>query len=218
MFSGGFEAYEDPPAGSGLEPVTTCSGLEPVTTYSGLQPVANVQRRAQEQLRQRLAGALPVWLVSESHWRPGSYRLRVAESDKPGLHRMTSTMLQALDEIMVSARLSQVELIRRHPSQAATHRLHETIAGLAVLKLPPSWPASSLSVHGRCVTERTLFKLRVVYTVKLRKFFQVNMCVSIKHMYITGFEARACQAMWANRSDLALYEVQQTLWFEAAWR
>ena len=68
---------------------------------------------------------------------------------------MTPTMLQALDDIMVSARLSQVELVRAHPSQAANHRFHQTIAGLALLKLPPSLATSSLSIHGRCITERT---------------------------------------------------------------
>ena len=35
-------------------------------------------------------------------------------------------------------------------------------------------------------------------------------------MRITGFEARALHALWADRGDLALFEVEQALWFEAA--
>ena len=34
-------------------------------------------------------------------------------------------------------------------------------------------------------------------------------------MRITGFEARLLHELWANRSDLALFEVEQALWFEA---
>ena len=34
-------------------------------------------------------------------------------------------------------------------------------------------------------------------------------------MCITGFEARVLHELWANRSDLALFEVEQALWFEA---
>ena len=36
-------------------------------------------------------------------------------------------------------------------------------------------------------------------------------------MRITGWEARALHELWANRSDLALFEVEQALWFEAVW-
>ena len=36
-------------------------------------------------------------------------------------------------------------------------------------------------------------------------------------MRITGFEARLLHELWANRSDLALFEVEQALWFEAVW-
>ena len=34
-------------------------------------------------------------------------------------------------------------------------------------------------------------------------------------MRITGFEARALHELWGNRSDLALFEMEQVLWFEA---
>ena len=34
-------------------------------------------------------------------------------------------------------------------------------------------------------------------------------------MIISGFEARALHELWANRNDLALFEVEQVLWFEA---
>ena len=34
-------------------------------------------------------------------------------------------------------------------------------------------------------------------------------------MRITGWEARALHELWANRCDLALFEVEQALWFEA---
>ena len=34
-------------------------------------------------------------------------------------------------------------------------------------------------------------------------------------LIISGFEARALHELWANRSDLALFEVEQALWFEA---
>ena len=34
-------------------------------------------------------------------------------------------------------------------------------------------------------------------------------------MCIPSFEARVLHELWANRSDLALFEVEQVLWFEA---
>jgi hypothetical protein len=35
------------------------------------------------------------------------------------------------------------------------------------------------------------------------------------HMIREGFEERVLQAMWGGRTDLALFEVEQALWFEA---
>jgi len=68
---------------------------------------------------------------------------------------MTPGMLQTLDETMVSAGLPKVELVRKHPGQAAHHRFHFTIAGLALLELPPSLATSSSPINGRCFAEQT---------------------------------------------------------------
>ena len=98
-----------------------------------------------------------MWLVCESPWRDvRGNRIRVAHSDKPRLHRLTPTMLQALDDRLVSAQLPKLELVRSHQNQAAVnnHRFHNTIAGVALVKLPPVLADSALAIQGRCFTER----------------------------------------------------------------
>ena len=137
----------------------SCMSSIQYTQYEAQDPgphrCSNPRAQEPEQLRQRLASALPVWLMCDSPWRPGSCRVRLGDSDKPWLHRITPGMLQTLDNIMVSARLPKVELVRAHPAEAANHRLHWTIAGLALLELPPSRATSSSPVQGRCFTEQT---------------------------------------------------------------
>ena len=109
--------------------------------------------RAQEQLHQRLKATLPVWLVCESPWRGSRCRVRIADSDKPGLHRLTPTMLQALDNRLVSAQLPKLELVRSNPEQMVNHRFTDTIAGLVLVKLPPVLVTSAFAIKGRCFTE-----------------------------------------------------------------
>ena len=110
-------------------------------------------KQAQEQLHRRLEATLPVWLVCESPWRGSRCRVRIADSDKPGLHRLTPTMLQALDDRLVSAQLPKLELVRSNPEQVVNHRFTDAIAGLALVKLPPVLAASALDIQGRCFTE-----------------------------------------------------------------
>ena len=144
MCSGVFAAFD-----RGFSPDEIQDGSHGVETSCCPNP------RAQEQLHQRLEAALPVWLVCESPWRGSSYRVRVADFDKPGLHRLTPTMLQALDDCLVSAQLPRLELIRTCGSrQGVNHRFTNTIAGLVLVKLPPVLAASALAIQGRCFTER----------------------------------------------------------------
>ena len=143
MFSGGFAAFDG-----------VLSSDEIQDGSHGLEPSCCPNPRAQEQLHQRLEAALPVWLVCESPWRGSSYRVRVADFDKPGLHRLTPTMLQALDDRLVSAQLPRLELIRSCVNQGVNHRFTNTIAGLVLVKLPPVLAASALAIQGRCFTER----------------------------------------------------------------
>ena len=147
MFSGGFAAFDGVPSPD--EAQGGSHGLDPSCCPSP-------RARAQEQLHQRLEAALPVWLVCESPWRGSSYRVRVADFDKPGLHRLTPTMLQALDDRLVSAQLPKLDLVRSHQNQAAgvNLRFHNTIAGVALVKLPPVLADSALAIQGRCFTER----------------------------------------------------------------
>ena len=119
----------------------------------GLETSCCPNPRAQEQLHQRLEATLPVWLVCESPWRGSRCRVRIADSDKPGLHRLTPTMLQALDNRLVSAQLPELELVRSNPEQMVNHRFTDTIAGLALVKLPPVLAASAFAIKGRCFTE-----------------------------------------------------------------
>ena len=112
----------------------------------GLETSCCPNPRAQEQLHQRLKGTLPVWLVCESPWRGSRCRVRIADSDKPGLHRLTKTMLQALDNRLVSAQLPKLELVRSNPEQIVNHRSTDTIAGLVLVKLPPVLAASALAI------------------------------------------------------------------------
>ena len=67
---------------------------------------------------------------------------------------MTPTMLQALDDRLVSAQLPRLELIRSCVNQGVNHRFTNTIAGLVLVKLPPVLAASALAIQGRCFTER----------------------------------------------------------------
>ena len=144
MFSGVFAAFDGVPSPDEIQDGS-----------HGLEPSCCPNPRAQEQLHQRLEAALPVWLVCESPWRGSSYRVRVADFDKPGLHRLTPTMLQALDDRLVSAQLPRLELIRTCGSrQEVNHRFANTIAGLVLVKLPPVLAASALAIQGRCFTER----------------------------------------------------------------
>ena len=145
MFSGDFAAFDCVPY-----PDEVQDGSH------GLEPSCCPNPRAQEQLHQRLEAALPVWLVCESPWRGSRCRVRIAVSDKPGLHRLTPTMLQALDDRLVSAQLPKLDLVRSHQNQAAgvNLRFHNTIAGVALVKLPPVLADSALAIQGRCFTER----------------------------------------------------------------
>ena len=103
--------------------------------FDGVPSPDEVQ--AQEQLHQRLEAALPVWLVCESPWRGSRYRVRVADSAKPGFRRLAPTMLQALDDRFVSAQLPRLELVRSNPEERVNHRFANTIAGVVLVKLPP---------------------------------------------------------------------------------
>ena len=144
MFSGGFAAFDGVPS-----PDENQDGSH------GLEPSCCPNPRAQEQLHQRLEAALPVWLVCESPWRNArGNEIRVAHSDKPGLHRLTPTMLQALDDRLVSAQLPRLELVRSNPEERVNHRFANTIAGVVLVKLPPVLAASALDIKGRCFTER----------------------------------------------------------------
>ena len=149
MFSGDFAAFDGVPSpGEVQDGSHGPTGFQPVLAQQASNP------RAQEQLHQRLEVALPVWLVCESPWRGPWYRVRVADSDKPGLHRLTPTMLQALDDRLVSAQLPRLELVRSNPEERVNHRFANTIAGLVLVKLPPVLAASALAIQGRCFTER----------------------------------------------------------------
>ena len=148
MFSGDFAAFDGVPSPD--EAQGRSHGLDPSCCPTP-------RARAQEQLHRRLEAALPVWLVCESPWRDvRGNRIRVAHSDKPGLHRLTPTMLQALDDRLVSAQLPKLDLVRSHQNQAAgvNLRFHNTIAGVALVKLPPVLADSALAIQGRCFTER----------------------------------------------------------------
>ena len=145
MFSGGFAAFDGVPSPD--EAQGRSHGLDPSCCPTP-------RARAQEQLHRRLEAALPVWLVCESPWRDvRGNRIRVAHCDKPGLHRLTPTMLQALDDRLVSAQLPKLELVRSNPDEVVNHRFTDTIAGLVLVKLPPVLAASALEIQGRCFTE-----------------------------------------------------------------
>ena len=148
MFSGDFAAFDGVPSPD--EAQGRSHGLDPSCCPT---PKA----RAQEQLHQRLEAALPVWLVCESPWRGSRYRVRVADSAKPGLRRLTPTMLQALHDRLVSAQLPKLDLVRSHQNQAAgvNLRFHNTIAGVALVKLPPVLAGSAWDIQGRCFRGRT---------------------------------------------------------------
>jgi hypothetical protein len=45
--------------------------------------------------------------------------------------------LSVLDEQLQSAQLDKLNLVRDHPGQSTFHKFSNTIAGLAILKLPP---------------------------------------------------------------------------------
>ena len=141
MCSGNFAAFD-----SVLSPDEIQDGSHGVETSCCPNP------RAQEQLHQRLEATLPVWLVCESPWRGSRCRVRIADSDKPGLHRLTPTMLQALDNRLVSAQLPKLELVRSNPEQMVNHRFTNTIAGLVLVKLPPVLVTSAFDIKGRCFT------------------------------------------------------------------
>ena len=142
MFSGDFAAFDGV-----LPPDEIQDGSH------GLETSCCPNPRAQEQLHQRLEATLPVWLVCESPWRGSRCRVRIADSDKPGLHRLTPTMLQALDNRLVSAQLPKLELVRSNPEQMVNHRFTDTIAGLVLVKLPPVLVTSAFDIKGRCFTE-----------------------------------------------------------------
>ena len=142
MCSGDFAAFDGV-----LSPDEIQDGSHGVETSCCPNP------RAQEQLPQRLKGTLPVWLVCESPWRGSRCRVRIADPDKPGLHRLTPTMLQALDNRLVSAQLSKLELVRSNPEQIVNHRFTDTIAGLVLVKLPPVLVTSAFAIKGRCFAE-----------------------------------------------------------------
>ena len=145
MFSGDFAAFDGVPSPD--EAQGRSHGLDPSCCPTP-------RARAQEQLHRRLEAALPVWLVCESPWRDvRGNRIRVAHCDKPGLHRLTPTMLQALDDRLVSAQLPKLELVRSNPDEVVNHRFTDTIAGLVLVKLPPVLAASALEIQGRCFTE-----------------------------------------------------------------
>ena len=145
MFSGDFAAFDGVPSPD--EAQGRSHGLDPSCCPTP-------RARAQEQLHRRLEAALPVWLVCESPWRNvRGNRIRVAHCDKPGLHRLTPTMLQALDDRLVSAQLPKLELVRSNPDEVVNHRFTDTIAGLVLVKLPPVLAASALEIQGRCFTE-----------------------------------------------------------------
>ena len=143
MFSGGFAAFDGVPS-----PDEVQDGPH------GFEPSRCLNPRAQEQLHRRLEVALLVWLVCESPWRGSRYRVRVAETDRPGLHRLNPTMLQELDDRLVSAQLPRLELVRSNPEERVNHRFANTIAGVVLVKLPPVLAASALDIQGRCFTER----------------------------------------------------------------
>ena len=143
MCSGVFAAFD-----RGFSPDEIQDGSHGVETSCCPNP------RAPEQLHQRLEATLPVWLVCESPWRGSRCRVRIADSDKPGLHRLTPTMLQALDDRLVSAQLPRLELVRSNPEERVNHRFANTIAGVVLVKLPPVLAASAVDIQGRCFTER----------------------------------------------------------------
>ena len=145
MFSGDFAAFDGVPSPDEVQDGSHGpTGFQPVLAQRASNP------RAQEQLHRRLEATLPVWLVCESPWRGSRCRVRIADSDKPGLHRLTPTMLQALDNRLVSAQLPKLELVRSNPEQVVNHRFTDTIAGLVLVKLPPVLAASALAIQGRC--------------------------------------------------------------------
>ena len=148
MFSGDFAAFDGVPSpGEVQDGSHGPTGFQPVLAQRASNP------RAQEQLHRRLEATLPVWLVCESPWRGSRCRVRIADSDKPGLHRLTPTMLQALDDRLVSAQLPKLELVSSNPEQMVNHRFTDTIAGLVLVKLPPVLGASAFAIKGRCFTE-----------------------------------------------------------------
>ena len=149
MFSGDFAAFDGVPSPDEVQDGSHGpTGFQPVLAQRASNP-----RAQEEQLHQRLEATLPVWLVCESPWRGSRCRVRIADSDKPGLHRLTPTMLQALDNRLVSAQLPKLELVRSNPDEVVNHRFTDTIAGLVLVKLPPVLAASALEIQGRCFTE-----------------------------------------------------------------
>ena len=146
MFSGDFAAFDGVTSpGEVQDGSHGPTGFQPVLAQRASNP-----RAQEERLHQRLEATLPVWLVCESPWRGSRCRVRIADSDKPGLHRLTPTMLQALDDRLVSAQLPKLELVRSNPEQVVNHRFTDTIAGLVLVKLPPVLAASALAIQGRC--------------------------------------------------------------------
>ena len=49
---------------------------------------------------------------------------------------MSSPSLGAIDELLESAGLEKLNLVHDHPAERTVHKFENTIAGLAVLKVP----------------------------------------------------------------------------------
>jgi hypothetical protein len=92
---------------------------------------------------------LPVWLVCQSAFKNKTHRLRPVVPDRAHLALLSSAMQSAVDDCLVSAGLSKLGLIHPGPSNETFHTFGNTVAGLAMLKLPGSLANFASSFGGR---------------------------------------------------------------------
>lgn len=102
--------------------------------------IAASSRPVQSRDEQCHARSIAVWLTCDCPWKYTCWRVWFGGDDleRPRLWRLPKASLETLDELLLSVGLGKLQLMRDHPGEPAYHKFRNTIAGLAVLKLPPA--------------------------------------------------------------------------------
>ena len=96
-----------------------------------------------------------MWLVCSSPWRGNTCGLKLdGTSTKakklhtPMIHRLPPPVLKTLDEALMACGLDPLE-IGKHPVKHHVYRpFGDTIAGMAILRLPPDYGSNCLLAGG----------------------------------------------------------------------